>query len=60
MLGGMDNEVLDPSGSIWVVDGLDVMWGGSKKVVLLDANGGFGGVGKWVLEEDADGILGVG
>ena len=60
MLGGMEYEVLDPSGGMWVVDGLDVMWGGNKNVVLLDANRGLGGVVKWIVEVDANGTLGVG
>lgn len=36
-----------------------MIWGGSKKVALLDANGGFGGVKKCVVEIDANGILRV-
>ena len=60
MLGGMEDEVLDPSSSMWAEDGPNVIWGRRKKVVLLDANGRFGGVGKWVVEADVDGTLGVG
>ena len=46
MLGGMEDEVLDPSSGMWAVDGLDVIWGGIEKVVLLDANRGFDGAEK--------------
>ena len=42
----MEDEVLDPGGGISAVDELDVIWDGSEKVVLLDANGGFDGVEK--------------
>ena len=60
MLGGMEDEVLDPSGGMWEIDGLDVIWGGIEKVVLLDANRGFDGAEKWVVVTDVDGILEVG
>ena len=46
IFGGMDDEILDPIGGIWVANGLDVIWGGSEKVALLDAIGGFGGAEK--------------
>ena len=59
MLGGMEDEVFDPSGGISVVNWLDVLWGGSEKEILLDVNGGFFGIGKWVVEASVDDTLGV-
>ena len=60
MLGGMEDEVFDPSGGIWVVNGLDVLWGGRENAMLLDENEGFCGAGEWVVEVDADDSVGVG
>ena len=37
-----------------------MIWDENEKVVLLDESGGFGGVEKWVVVTDVDGILSVG
>ena len=43
-----------------MVDGIDVIWDGNEKVVLLDESGGFGSVEKWAVVIDVDGIHSVG
>ena len=60
MLGGMEDEVFDPSGSIPVVNGLDVFGDGRGNVVLRGGKGVYCEMWIGVVKENADGILVVG
>ena len=69
MLGGMEDEVLDPNGSIpvvyWDVDqtfvalmnGLDVVWDGRENAVLLGGKGVYCEMGIGVVEAKENGII---
>ena len=54
MLGGMEDELFDPSGGIPVVNGLDVLWDERKNAVLLSVKGVYCEARRWVVEVDED------